>query len=765
MPTDTFVQNFVISKISRSKFEELSSSGMLNENEFYLIEDPQIDAGNQPIVNVSAPSSGTDAANKDYVDGASSAIAADIATLSSAMSSKADQSAFAEFASTTSASLSALNSNKANLASPSFTGTPTAPTASSGTSSTQIATTAFVQNVADNLRDYDIDACVFYGTITGNDGVTITSSFSDAWAKVTAGFPVFLALVDLDFSGSGQRVVLSTSGVVESPPNPNPSYDSIISFSIPRNNGICTIDWGAVQGDEANTYVDTAFTTEHTVFNVNADLNLSTMTISNADSGLDLALSALSQGAVICLTLNGVYRGWSVGAYDSGSVSSSWITFTVMLDADLGNGSHPYMLTATWANDGIDDTWDVVVKELAQTSEIPDVSDFLNENAVADEFSESSTYSVGDIVVYGGLRYKCTTDVSSEGSWTGDSNWSLETIQEAIEDIDVSSQIKGKMDANSVSNAWSDVAAYSVGDVVEYEGALYKCNTAIAAASSDSSNSWDSSLWDLTSVDIVSKLEQEAVAPVFNGASTYFANDYVTYNGVLYKCVNAKTTASNITPENDIYNASSASANHWEVTDMTSPDATVDIMTGGELRVVAADGTILWAEGYNLSEDSSSTVQNWAVKGYTFAANATGEVALSLPSVMAGKVGDFVLDVTNPDLNTTSLPTAFSTSSIYAAGDIVSYDSKIWRCVVAVETAGAWTGTTNWEEAWPYITLAQVTAMTASVVVPAGEDLNDMLKFAPGTMCELYFTQTAFNVDSKPTWKVVRQDVEDGGAS
>lgn len=39
-------------------------------------------------------------------------------------------------------------SGKANTASPAFTGTPTAPTAAAGTNNTQIATTAFVQNVA-----------------------------------------------------------------------------------------------------------------------------------------------------------------------------------------------------------------------------------------------------------------------------------------------------------------------------------------------------------------------------------------------------------------------------------------------------------------------------------------------------------------------------------------------------------------------------------------------------------------------------------------
>lgn len=315
----------------------------------------------------------------------------------------------------------------------------------------------------------------------------------------------------------------------------------------------------------------------------------------------------------------------------------------------------------------------------------------LDSDAVANEFSTSSTYSVGNIVVYNGKRYKCIIAVETAGAWDS-TKWILETVQTAIDSIDVSQQIQGKLDST-------------------------------------------------------------AAAPDFSTSSTYFVGDYVTYLGKLYRCKTAITTAG------------SWEASKWDTVDMTSPDATADITNDGFLRIVDANGTILWAEGYNLSEDSSGSMANWSVGGYAFAANATDGVELSLPTVMAGKVGDLILDVTNPALDTTSLPTAFSNSATYAAGDIVSYDSKLWRCVVAVETAGAWTGTINWEEAWPYITLSQVTAMTVSVVVPAGEDLQEMLKFAPGTMCELYFTQTAFNVDSKPTWKVVRQDVEDGGAS
>lgn len=40
----------------------------------------------------------------------------------------------------------------------------------------------------------------------------------------------------------------------------------------------------------------------------------------------------------------------------------------------------------------------------------------------------------------------------------------------------------------------------------------------------------------------------------------------------------------------------------------------------------------------------------------------------------------------------------FSTSSTYAVGALVIYNTKIYRCHTAVSSAGAWTGSTNWTE-------------------------------------------------------------------
>ena len=52
---------------------------------------------------------------------------------------------------------------------------------------------------------------------------------------------------------------------------------------------------------------------------------------------------------------------------------------------------------------------------------------FLN---MAPPFSESSTYAVDDIVLYGTTTYKCHTAVVTPGSWTGSTNWQVYKLSE-----------------------------------------------------------------------------------------------------------------------------------------------------------------------------------------------------------------------------------------------------------------------------------------------------------------------------------------------
>ena len=81
---------------------------------------------------------------------------------------------------------------KAGLASPAFTGTPTAPTAGSGTNTTQVASTAFVQQVAFNTA---------LPSQTGNAGKFVTTDGTNA---------SFAAIPDQVYPGAGIAVSTGT---------------------------------------------------------------------------------------------------------------------------------------------------------------------------------------------------------------------------------------------------------------------------------------------------------------------------------------------------------------------------------------------------------------------------------------------------------------------------------------------------------------------------------------------------------------------------
>lgn len=54
------------------------------------------------------------------------------------------------------------------------------------------------------------------------------------------------------------------------------------------------------------------------------------------------------------------------------------------------------------------------------------LAQFVNEfetNIVAEEFSTSATYNLGDYCIYDNLLYVCIVPISTAGSWTGNTNW------------------------------------------------------------------------------------------------------------------------------------------------------------------------------------------------------------------------------------------------------------------------------------------------------------------------------------------------------
>lgn len=67
---------------------------------------------------------------------------------------------------------------------------------------------------------------------------------------------------------------------------------------------------------------------------------------------------------------------------------------------------------------------------------------------------------------------------------------------------------------------------------------------------------------------------------------------------------------------------------------------------------------------------------------------STTATAASTAATSAGNKADGAL---------ASISETFETTNTYAVGDLVMYNSLLYRCTVAVETPGAWTGSSNWE--------------------------------------------------------------------
>ena len=201
---------------------------------------------------------------------------------------------------------------------------------------------------------------------------------------------------------------------------------------------------------------------------------------------------------------------------------------------------------------------------------------------------------------------------------------------------------------------------------------------------------------------LAAKLDSTSAAPAFDATKTYSVGEYVTYEGGLYECTTAVAIAGAWT-----------GSTNWTATDMTTPDATLDLMSDGRLRLVSADGVVIWMQGYDMASASAVTLSCDKVNYYAFASGTTS-ATFTMPTAPGGKVGDFVLDVDN-----TANASASVTATLTGAG--TAFD----------------------------------------VFTPEGVNLStDILTFAGGEQCELYFTMTAFGTAAKPAWKVVKQVVE-----
>lgn len=89
--------------------------------------------------------------------------------------------------------------------------------------------------------------------------------------------------------------------------------------------------------------------------------------------------------------------------------------------------------------------------------------------SISEAFLDSSTYAVGDLVIYNNLLYKCHTAVVTPGAWTGSANWSRTDV-----DTLLSETPKALGDLDNV-----DLDTPAVGQVLAYNGTKWLNSNAL----------------------------------------------------------------------------------------------------------------------------------------------------------------------------------------------------------------------------------------------------------------------------------------------
>jgi hypothetical protein len=132
-------------------------------------------------------------------------------------------------------------------------------------------------------------------------------------------------------------------------------------------------------------------------------------------------------------------------------------------------------------------------------------------------------YNPGDIVINGGNLYLCITSYTSGSTFdAGIANWDIYSSGSAF-----------KQD-------WTQNTRYGIGDVVKYNGIVYRCITGHTAANTANGLEQDQSKWQVF-------FEGVEYRGVWATGIRYRENDLVTYGGTVFRCKKGHTPGTDST--------------------------------------------------------------------------------------------------------------------------------------------------------------------------------------------------------------------------
>jgi len=135
-----------------------------------------------------------------------------------------------------------------------------------------------------------------------------------------------------------------------------------------------------------------------------------------------------------------------------------------------------------------------------------------------------NAYGIGELVFYGGILYLCTDNHTSD----------------SIFDTDLdASRWETYVSGSAWKGDWDESTRYGIGDLIKYNGIIYRCNTGHTSASIDLGLENDQSKWTI----VFSGVEY---AGTYTPGVRYRANDLVEYGGSVLRCITGYTAGANL---------------------------------------------------------------------------------------------------------------------------------------------------------------------------------------------------------------------------
>ena len=148
----------------------------------------------------------------------------------------------------------------------------------------------------------------------------------------------------------------------------------------------------------------------------------------------------------------------------------------------------------------------------------------VSEKAIAQEFNQNSTYAVDDVVMHEGLRYKCTTAVTTAGAWTGSINWIEDTVDNALEALRTAVADKVNKSGDTMTGSLTLPGISLTNGVIVY----------------------DNNVFNLVSYGGGTLALMGQIAPDYSASSAYVVGQLAVRNDILVRCTTAGTGSAAI---------------------------------------------------------------------------------------------------------------------------------------------------------------------------------------------------------------------------